>query len=129
MTVIPNFLLKKLYRNGSLRQEPEGVAFDFINAIGPGILVKINGITLNNIQYMAHQIFIKIQDKLIRADAINEEHSVKVFLNQSITCVLIGATLTQGTYTITLDLLSKEAGKIVLSVKDQAPTSSLSNPS
>ena len=119
MTVIPNFILKKLYVAGSLRLVPEGVAFDITNPLGPGILTRINAIKLNDVEYLAHQIVLKLEDKFIHAAEISENNPVTLFLNQSATCILRGAELAVGKHIITVDLLSKEAGKVTLSIHDQ----------
>jgi hypothetical protein len=119
MTVIPNFIVKRLYVTGSLRLVPEGIAFDIRNSIGPGILTRINSIKLGGMEFLANEIFLKIEDKLIRAAEISESNPVVFFLNQTVTCIMQGKPAAFGPQTITLDLLSKEAGKIVISIQDQ----------
>ncbi|MBY0403325.1 MAG: hypothetical protein K2X66_05470 [Cyanobacteria bacterium] len=120
MTVIPNFIVKKLYVTGSLRFVPEGIAFDLSNKIGPGILTKINSIKLSDVEFLANQICLKLEDKLIQAVEVSENNPVTCFLNQTVTCILQGnSSFTPGNHTITLDLFSKEAGKIVISIQDK----------
>lgn len=120
MTVIPNFIVKRLYVAGSLRLVPEGVAFDINNSIGPGILTRINSIKIGAFEYFANEILLKLEDKLIQAAEISENNPVMFFLNQKLTCILKGKSpVDSGTHTITLDLLSKEAGKIVISIQDR----------
>jgi hypothetical protein len=119
MTVIPNFIIKRLYVPGSLRFVPEGVAFDMNNKIGPGILTRINSVKLNDIEFLANEIMLKIEDKLIQAAEISENNPAICFLNQTVTCILKGKPVSTGNHTITLDLLSKEAGKIVISIQDK----------
>jgi hypothetical protein len=118
MVVIPKFILKRLYVQGSLRKVPEGVAFDIKNSVGPGILTRINRIRLNDIEYKAQQILFKLEDRLLQAVEISEDNPVIVFLNQKITCILQEASLACGNHTITVDLHSREAGQVVLTVQD-----------
>lgn len=122
MTVIPNFIVKRLYVPGSLRFVPEGIAFDMNNKIGPGILTKVNSVKLNDIEFLASEIMIKIEDKLMQAAEISETNPAICFLNQTVTCILKGKPVDTGNFTITLDLLSKEAGKIVFSIQDKLVT-------
>jgi hypothetical protein len=118
MTIIPNFILKRMYVPGSLRIVPEGMAFDIINSLGPGILTRINSVKVGDIVFHAHQILFKLEDKLIQAAEISEQNPAVFFMNQSITCILKGEPLSYGQHTITMDLLSKEAGKVIISVQD-----------
>ena len=119
MTVIPNFILKRMYRSGSLRRLPEGVGFDIANTLGPGQISKLNSITMNGTVYPATQISLLMGDDVLAGNSISEENPATFFLNQVITCRLHQADLPTGKYEITLDLVSKEAGKVTLTVQDQ----------
>ncbi|MEM0951627.1 MAG: hypothetical protein AAGI66_05725 [Cyanobacteria bacterium P01_H01_bin.74] len=119
MTVIPNFILKKLYQAGSLTALPEGIGFNIINNLGPGQISQLNSITINEQVFLSDRILLKMDDKLIEGRSITENNPATFFLNQVITCIIQGLTLPPGDYSIKLDLISREAGKVVLTVKDQ----------
>ncbi len=119
MTVIPNFILKRMYRAGSLRQVPEGAAFDIINNLGPGQITQLNSITLNGVKYTPDQIVLRINEELIPSASISEQNPATFFLNQTITCIIHANNITPGKYEIVMDLVSREAGKVTLSVEDQ----------
>lgn len=118
MTVIPNFILKRMYRSGSFRPLPGGVGFDIVNTLGPGQISQINGISLNGTTYAPSQIQLLIDDKAVPADSITDSTPATFFLNQVITCQILEPTIAPGRYDITLDLVSKEAGKVTLTVQD-----------
>lgn len=118
MTVIPNFILKRMYKSNSLRRTPEGVGFDIINNLGPGQISKVNHITLNGHQYGPEHIFLVVQNEPIPAVSITEESPATFFMNQVITCVIHHEVISEGPYEITLDLVSREAGKVSITVKD-----------
>jgi hypothetical protein len=118
MTIIPNFILKRMYREGSFRRLEGGVGFDIVNNLGPGQLSRINGITLNGTTYEASQIELIWNEERLPAEAITETEPATFFLNQVITCVIRDEAIAEGAYQITLDLISREAGKVVLTVKD-----------
>lgn len=118
MSIIPKFLLKRVYVSGSLRETSEGIAFDLFNSIGPGILTRLNTIKLNDHVFSPQEILLKIEDKIFKGNEISEKNPAIFFHNQKTTCILIGAQLAQGLHTITVDLLSREAGKIVVSIQD-----------
>lgn len=118
MTVIPNFILKRLYVPGSFRRVPEGVAFDIFNNLGPGMISKVNAFTLNGISYPPEQLLFMVEGQAIQAEKITEESPASFYLNQTISCVVKDHALANGTYDIVIDLVSKEAGKVTLSVQD-----------
>lgn len=118
MSIIPKFLLKRVYVAGSLRETSEGIAFDIFNSIGPGILTRLNRIMLNDAEFSPQQILLKMGDKILQGHEISESNPAIFFHNQKSTCIILGAKLVQGLHTITVDLLSREAGKIVVTVQD-----------
>jgi hypothetical protein len=118
MTVIPNFILKRMYKDGSLRRLAQGVGFDIVNNLGPGQISMISGISLNGKRYSANQIILLINEDEVPGESITEETPATFFLNQVITCVVLDTTVADGVYDMKLELVSREAGKVSLSVKD-----------
>lgn len=118
MTVIPNFILKRMYKEGSLRRLSDGVGFDIVNNLGPGQISSLRSISLNDAVYGANQVYLLINDEVVPGESINEDNPATFFLNQVITCVIKDVELSDGPYEIKLDLVSREAGKVSLSVKD-----------
>jgi len=121
MTVIPNFILKRMYKSGSFRRLPEGVGFDIINNLGPGQISQVNSITLNGKSYGPEHVMLIVSDEPILAQSITEESPATFFLNQTIICLICDTALPAGKYEITLDLVSREAGKVALTVNDHLP--------
>jgi hypothetical protein len=118
MTVIPNFILKRMYKQNSLRRLSDGVGFDIINNLGPGQISQINSISLNGVSYGPEQVILLVNDDHVPAENITEDTPATFFLNQVITCMVRNADIPDGTYEITLDLISREAGKVTITVKD-----------
>ncbi len=118
MTVIPNFILKRMYKTGSLRRLPDGVGFDIVNNLGPGQISLVQSIKLNNQVYAAEHLVLIINGESVPATTIQEDSPATFFLNQVITCVIQDTQLVAGSYDLTLELVSREAGKVSLSIKD-----------
>ncbi|WP_303674197.1 hypothetical protein [Vampirovibrio chlorellavorus] len=118
MTVIPNFILKRMYKAGSLRRVPEGVGFDIINNLGPGQISLVQSIKLNDQVYAAEHLVLVINGESVAATTIHEDNPATFFLNQVITCVIQDTQLVAGRYDLTLELVSREAGKVSLSISD-----------
>ncbi len=107
-----------MYKDGSLRRLPQGVGFDIVNNLGPGQISMISGISFNGQRYSANQIMLLINDEEVPGETITEETPATFFLNQVITCVVLDTTIADGAYDMKLELVSREAGKVSLSVKD-----------
>lgn len=119
MTIIPNFLLKRLYVNGSLRATNEGVAFDVKNTIGPGMLTRIHRVLLNDLEVMGEHIKVLLEGNEVPASHLSDENPLAIFLNQTLTCVLTGVhQLQEGINKLTVELTSKEAGFVSITVND-----------
>jgi hypothetical protein len=118
--IIPDFILKRLYVAGSLRQYGDGIAFDIVNSLGPGILTGIQSIKIGSLEFLAEQIQLVMDDITLAAHEISANNPAKFSLHQTGTCVLKGAQIPVGqAVTVVVDLISKEAGKVVISIKDQ----------
>jgi len=119
LSIIPDFLLKRIYRKGSLRETAEGIAFDLKNILGPGIITGINFIIINDVVYQSPVIKIISSDFATIAEQINNENPLLVKLNQEITCLLDGAKgLQDGINKIIVELISRDVGKVQVTLTD-----------
>ena len=89
-----------------------------MNNLGPGQISKLNSISLNGQVYPPHQLKLLIGTEVVAGESITEENPATFFLNQVITCMITELDPPEGPYEIVLDLVSREAGKVSLSVKD-----------
>ena len=113
MSIIPSFLLKKMYKKGSLRETAEGIAFDLKNILGPGIITGINCIIINEEQYKSPVIKILTSGMAIIAEHISDDNPILFRLNQEGTLLLEGAKgLKEGLNKIIVDLISGDVGRI-----------------
>ena len=119
MNIIPSFLLKKVYKKGSLRATAEGVAFDLRNIIGPGIVTGINYIKINDETYTSSVIRIINAGAAILAEQVSADNPMIFRLNDEITCVIESCKeLKQGLNNIIVELISKDVGKVSVALSD-----------
>lgn len=119
MTVIPNFILKRLYVASSLKRDEDDVIFQIFNNLGPGMITKVNQVTMNERVFSPEQIVFEVDGQPMPAEEISEENPASFFLNQTITCRLKSPSLDAGAYQMSIELVSKEAGKVSLVVSDK----------
>ena len=119
MAIIPDFLLKRVYKKGSLRETAEGIAFDLKNILGPGIIVGINFIKINDINYESPFIRVITQGVSTAACHISPDNPMCFKLNQETTCILEGAkSIKEGLNKIIVELITRDVGKVQVTLTD-----------
>ena len=119
MNIIPGFLLKKVYKKGSLRSTEDGVAFDIKNIIGPGIITGVNFIKINDDTYHSSMIKIINSGESTHAKEISANNPMLFKLNDEITCVIESClALQEGLNNIIVELISQDVGKVSVALSD-----------
>ena len=119
MSIIPDFLMKRVYKKGSLKQTEDGVCFDLKNVLGPGFISGFSFVKVNDDVFEADKVKFVTQGSEIPAEAVNEENPIGFRLGQEGTLILQGAKcLKDGINQIIIELMNPEAGKVKLSLSD-----------
>lgn len=119
MSIIPEFLIKRVYKKGSLKQTEDGVCFELKNVLGPGFISGFNFVKINDATFGAEQVKFVTQGAEIPAQNVNEENPIGFRLGQEGTLILQGAKcLKDGINQIIIELMNPEAGKVKLSLTD-----------
>lgn len=119
MSIIPDFLMKRVYKKGSLKQTDDGVCFDLKNVLGPGFISGFVLVKINDAIFHSDKVKFITQGVEIPAETISEENPVSFRLGQEGTMLLKGAKcLKDGINQILIELMNPEAGKVQLSLSD-----------
>lgn len=119
MSIIPEFLIKRVYKKGSLKQTEEGVCFELKNVLGPGFISGFNFVQINEFIFGADKVKFITQGSEISAESVSEENPIGFRLGQEGTLILQGAKcLKDGINQIIIELMNPEAGKVKLSLSD-----------
>ena len=119
MSIIPEFLMKRVYKKGSLKQTEDGVCFDLKNVLGPGFISGFGFVKVNDDVFEADKVKFVTQGSEIPAEAVSEENPIGFRLGQEGTLILQGAKcLKDGINQIIIELMNPEAGKVKLSLSD-----------
>ena len=119
MSIIPEFLMKRVYKKGSLKQTEEGVCFDLKNVLGPGFISGFTCVKINDSTFEADKVKFVTQGTEIDAESVSEENPIGFRLGQEGTLILKGAKcLKEGINQIIIELMNPEAGKVRLSLSD-----------
>lgn len=119
MSIIPEFLMKRVYKKGSLKQTEDGVCFELKNVLGPGFISGFSFVKINDAIFEPDKVKFVTQGSEIAADAVNEENPIGFRLGQEGTLILQGARcLKEGINQIIIELMNPEAGKVQLNLSD-----------
>lgn len=119
MSIVPEFLLKRIYKKGSLKQTEEGICFELKNVLGPGFISGFGCVKINDDTFEADKVKFITQGTEILAESVNEENPVSFRLNQEGVLILEGARcLKEGINQIIIELMNPEAGKVKLLLSD-----------
>src|SRR5574344_287464 len=119
MSSIPEFLIRRVYKKGSLKQTEDGIRFDLKNVLGPGFISGFHFVKINDMVFESKAVKFLTGGKEIPADEINDENPVGFRLGQEGTLILKGAKcLKEGLNRIIIELTNPEAGVVKLSLSD-----------
>lgn len=119
MSIIPEFLMKRVYKKGSLKQTDEGVCFELKNVLGPGFISGFVLVRINDAIFGADKVKFVTQGAEISAETVSEENPIGFRLGQEGTLILQGARcLQEGINQIIIELMNPEAGRVKLSLSD-----------
>lgn len=119
MSIIPEFLIKRVYKKGSLKETEEGVSFELKNVLGPGFISGFSFVKINDLTFEGEKVKLVTQGQEIPATEVSEENPVAFRLGQEGTLILKGAKcLKDGINQIIIELMNPEAGKVKLSLTD-----------
>lgn len=119
MSIIPEFLIKRVYKKGSLKQTEEGICFELKNVLGPGFISGFSFVKINDATFGASEVKFVTQGAEIPAETVSEENPIGFRLGQEGTLILQGAKcLKDGINQIIIELMNPEAGKVIFSLSD-----------
>ncbi len=118
--MFPAAVIARLYVNGSLKNTPTGFQFKLRNIIDSGTLVGLGPLTVDEVDYAPEAIKITMGEKELRGSEITRSAPLSIWAYREATIDVDGAPLTPGPHKLVLPLLTREAGKLQLSVTVEA---------
>lgn len=120
MAVLPDFLIKRVYKKGSLRESENVVEFDLKNVLGPGVISGLECIQINDYIFPKETISFVTQGIELLATKVDEVNPIHFRLNQEGTMKLSKTVrcLKEGLNKIILEIMNPEAGKLKIVLTD-----------
>lgn len=118
-TVVPSFLLKKLYVKGSFKNTPNGFQLSLRNTLAPGTLLGISPLQIDGRNVPLSQILITVGDVApIRASDISLSSTRAFPINAVVTFQVEDKPLAPGPHRVTVIVNTKEAGELKIDAED-----------
>jgi len=119
MVVVPEFLIKRIYKKGSLRKEDGRIVFVLKNILGPGFLSGFGFVKINETVYNPSEVRFITQGQEFLGTDISEANPISFRLGQEGTIILNrDEGLVEGNNKIVIEVSNPEAGIVKLNVDD-----------
>ena len=120
MAIVPEFLLKRIYKKGSLKKLDDGVSFGLKNILGPGFISGFNYIHINEHKFEAKDVTFTTQGVETKGTDVTEENPIRFRLGQEGTLKVNDSNcIVEGTNKIILEIMNPEAGKVTVHLEDK----------
>jgi hypothetical protein len=118
MSAIPAMILKKLYVGGSLVNTPDGCQLQIKNTLAPGTITGVGAVSIDGAVYPQNHVIIVRGGERLVATAASSARPVAFDLNVVVTVIITGVTLAEGEHRVSLDVLTREVGRLKFDITD-----------
>ena len=119
MVVVPEFLIKRIYKKGSLTKLDDGASLVLKNVLGPGYISGFNYVKINDVTFEPKDVKFVTNGQELLGTEVSESNPIAFRLGQEGTLVMTGkACISEGVNKIVIEALNPEAGKVQLNVED-----------
>ena len=118
-TVVPSFLLKKLYVKGSFKNTSNGFELALKNTLAPGTIIGLSPLAIDGRDVPLANILIAVGESTpVRASGISLDQPRAFPLNVTVKFQVESETLTPGSHRVTVIVNTKEAGELKIDAED-----------
>jgi len=116
--MFPASMLAQLYVKGSLKNTESGFTFKLKNVIDSGTLVGMGPLGVDEASLAPETITLKIGERSVQGHEISHTAPLPVRSYSDILVDVAGAPLPSGGHKLTLQLVTREVGRLQFSVND-----------
>ena len=117
---IPEFILRKLYVRGSLRNTANGFEFKLKNALGSGYAIQLLPLRVDGNEIAIKTTCFYIDQKIIPFMDINEDNPFTLVMNKDIKITVQGDQLKDYDHKIRMGFIVKGLGTLEFDFTDRA---------
>lgn len=116
--IVPQFLLRRLYTKGSLRNTDGGFQFQLKNTLGSGYGNEILPLSLDGVELPKENSYFAIDGEEIPFTAVNKSKPFTLGKNTIATIIVKGTSLSEGPHKIGFGFVAQGLGKLRFEVTD-----------
>lgn len=118
-TMVPTFLLKKLYVKGSFQNTANGFRLALRNTLAPGTLIGVGAIQLDGRDIPRENIWITVGEGApVRASEVSFDTPRLFPFDATVTFRVEDQPLAPGTHRVQIAVDTKEAGQLKIDAED-----------
>lgn len=118
-TMIPSFLLKKLYVKNSFKNNPTGFELAVRNTLAPGTLVGLGPVAIDGRNIAADRLWIVVNNNPpVRASDISTTAPRAFPMNATVTFRVEDQPLAPGRHHVLMAVNTREAGELSIDAED-----------
>ena len=118
---VPNFLLKRIYVQGSLRNTDEGFEFKLKNSLGSGYAYGLMPIIMDGEVLPAAQSNFSVDGRRIPFPLVTKENPATLAMNREAVISIAGKTLEPGAHKFTMGFHVTGLGELGVELVDTVP--------
>lgn len=115
---IPGFMLKQMYRQGSLANHQGGFAFAVHNPLMDATIVTVKELTVGGMTYGLEEVEFTKGEITLPGTTVSEDQPVDFFKGDIVAIRVNGYNLNPGEHTIILKVHTEEFGTLKIEVQD-----------
>lgn len=118
-TIVPSFLLKKLYVKGSFKNTPNGFELALRNTLAPGTLIGFGPLKIDGRSIPLDKLFITVGNNApVRASDVSVGAPRLFPLNTAVRFQVEDQPLEAGSHRVSMSVNTKEAGELKIDAED-----------
>ncbi len=118
MITVPQFLLRRLYVKGSLRNNDQGFQFELKNSLGSGYGKELLPLTLDGKELPREDSYFSLGEEKVSFAAVSDDNPFTLKMNKIATIKVHGITLTEGAHKIGFRFVAQGIGNLAFEVND-----------
>lgn len=112
MVSVPGFLLRRLYRKGSLRNADGGCEFTLENRLGSGYAQRMLPLAIDGADMNPDKVAFILDGKTTPFSAVSPDAAFTLAMNKTITVRINGASLSPGPHTVAMGFVVPGIGAL-----------------
>ncbi|NLE77365.1 MAG: hypothetical protein GX605_11520 [Chloroflexi bacterium] len=119
MPVIPAFMLKKLYVQGSLANTPDGFSLALKNTLAQGTIVGMRPLVVDGREYPPDSITVTIAGLSVSAAKVGKQTPHAFPIGVTATLQVQAEPLVHGEHSLAITVETREVGELNIEVTDR----------